>query len=274
MPDERSHGLWVIDPETMISMRLKKGRDALARGEPSMALVEAEELLDEHPGHTDALSLSGEAALALRNAPLARVTLEQVLEVRPDSAAVHDLLAVARFECVDWPATLASAKAAIAADPSLARAWYYQGLALERTGDAEGALRCFERAETLDGERWPLPRNFSEAAWEDGLNRGRRLLPGPIRGFYAKVPIRWERFPSETEIQANFPPLSPLSYALFEGEPPADGDPWTESPISVRLFRGNLRHGARSVDDLGKRLADALLQEAAAWLGIMAEEPG
>ena len=33
--------------------------------------------------------------MALRNAPLARVTLEQVLEIRPESAAVHDLLAVA-----------------------------------------------------------------------------------------------------------------------------------------------------------------------------------
>ncbi len=272
MPDERSHGNWVIDPETMITLRLKKGREALFRGEPAVALVEAEELLDEHQGQPDALTLVGEAALAMRDAPLARTALEQALDASP-TASRRELLAIARFECVDWKGALEVVRAALEEDPSLARAWYYQGLLLERTGDAEGAVRSFDRAHDLAPDQWPLPRNFSEAAWEDGLARGRKLLPGPIRGFYAKVPIRWERFPSEAEIRAAFPPLSPLSYALFEGEPPTDGDPWTEGPKSVRLFRGNLRHGARSVEDLSRKLADALLQEAAAWLGAGIDEP-
>lgn len=273
MPDERSHQPWVIDPDTMLAMRLKKGREALSRGEPSMALVEAEELLDERPDHPEALLLSGEAALILRDAALARATLDHVLRLKPDSARVLDLLAVARFECADWPGALEAARAALVGDPGLARPWYYQGLTLERTGDPAEALRCFERAHAMDNESWPLPRNFSDSAWEEGLARGRRLLPGPIRGFYAKVPVIWEKFPDDRELREASPPLSPLSYALFEGEPPLDGDPWTEGPKSIRLFRGNLRHGASTVEELGKRLADALLQEAAAWLGILGDEP-
>lgn len=272
MPDERSHQPWVIDPDTMLAMRLKKGREALARGEASMALVEAEELLDERPDHADALVLSGEAALVLRDAALARATLEQALHLKPADAVVLDLLTVARFECADWTGTLEAARAALAKDARLSRPWYYQGLTLERSGDGAEALRCFERAHAMDADAWPLPRNFSDAAWEDGLARGRKLLPGPIRGFYAKVPIIWEKFPDDKEIREAVPPLSPLSYALFEGQPPLDGDPWTEGPKSIRLFRGNLRHGAATVEDLGKRLADALLQEAAAWLGILGEE--
>jgi len=274
MPDERSHGPWVIDPDIMIGMRLKKGRESLGVGDAATALLEAEELLDEHPGHVEALQLAGEASLKLRDAPHARATFEQLITRGPGSAFVHEALGVARFECADFDAALASLKAALEASPNMARACYYQGLILERTGDAEGALRCFDRAFAIAPEDWPVPRNYSDAAWDEALTQGRKLLPGPIRSFYAKVPIRWQRFPDASELRASFPPLSPLSYALFEGQPPVDGDPWTDGPSSVRLYRGNLRHGAKRVEDLARRIAEALLNEAAAWLGVIREELG
>lgn len=272
MPDERSHGPWVIDPDTMIHLRLRKGREALSRGEPELALVEGEELLEDHPGQVDALQLVGDAALSMHDAPLARATFEQLLERQPDRPHALEGLAVALFECVEFRPALEQARAAIEREPGLARCWYYQGLLLERLADQEGANRCFDRAHALSPEAWPLPRNYSDHAWEEALAQGRRLLPGPIRGFYAKVPLRWERFPAEAELRAPFPPLSPLSYALFEGTPPLQGDPWTEGPKSVRLYRGNLRHGARKVEDLARRIAESLLQEAAAWLGVAGDE--
>lgn len=272
MPDERSHRPWSVDPDTMISLRLKKAREALLRGEAEAALIEAEELLEEHPGHADALFLVGDAAQTMRDSGMARLAFEQYLERRPATASALEGLAVARFECVEFQAALEAARASVEVEPGRARAWYYHGLLLERLGDQEGATRCFDRANALEPAGHPQPRTWSDAAWEEALEKGRKLLPGPIRAFYAQVPVRWERFPAEAELLDHSPPLSPMSYALFEGEPPIEGDPWTEPPRSVRLYRGNLRHGARKLEDLARRIADALLHEAAAWLGVQEDE--
>ena len=269
MSDERELRPWAVDPDTVILLRLKKAQSALDRGDADLALVEAEELLEEAPAHADALLVVGRAALALHDAGMARAAFEQVIDQRAADVDALEGLAVARFESVDFPGSLESARAAVAADPKRGRAWYYQGLALERVGPSDEAVRCFERAHTLEPAEHPLPRNFSETAWEDALAQGRKALPGPIRAFFSKVAFRWERFPDQAELTERHPPLSPFSYALYEGTPPERGDPWTELPRCVRLFRGNLRHGTRTTDELAERIAEALMHEAAAWLGVL-----
>lgn len=273
MSDERELRPWAVDPDTVINLRLKKAQAALDRGDADLALVEAEELLEEAPEHVNALLVVGRAALAMHDAGTARTAFEQVLERKPDAIDAHEGLAVARFEGVDFQGALESARAAVTADPSRSRSWYYQGLALERTGQPEDALRCFERAYVLQPSEHPLPRNFSEAAWEEALVQGRKVLPGPIRSFFAKVSFRWERFPDVEELKERHPPLSPFSFALYEGLPPEQGDPWTEVPKCVRLYRGNLRHGVRTTEDLAGRISEALMHEAAAWLGVLEPEP-
>ena len=35
----------------------------------------------------------------------------------------------------------------------------------------------------------------------------------------------------------------------------------------------NLRHGVRTTEDLAARVSDALMHEAAAWLGVLEPEP-
>ena len=273
MSDEREHRPWAVDPDMVITLRLKKAQAALDRGDADLAFVEAEELLEEAPEHVEALLVSGRAALAMHDAGTARAAFEQVLERRPGSIEAHEGLAVARFEAVDFQGALESARTTVADDPNRSRAWYYQGLALERLDQPDEALQCFERAYALDPADHPLPRNFSDAAWEEALAHGRKVLPGPIRAFFGKVTFRWERFPDVAELKQRHPPLSPFSFALYEGVPPEQGDPWTEVPRSVRLYRGNLRHGVRTTEDLANRVSDALMHEAAAWLGVLEPEP-
>lgn len=268
MSDEHVNRPWAVDPETLLSLRLQKGEAALRNGEPELALTEAEELLDDRPGSAQALLLSGEAGLALRDAGLARLAFEAVLEFEPRNVRALEGLAVARFELVDFAGALQAARDATAVDPTCARAWFYEGLVLERGEDHAGAQRCFERAAAQAADRFPRPRVFSPAAWDEALAQGRRLLPGPIRAFYARIPIQWEEFPDADELLESVPPLSPFSYALYVGMPSEGGDPWTEPPEALRLFRGNLRHGVHRTDELARRIADALLHEAAAWLGM------
>lgn len=268
MSDEPGSRPWSVDPDTLLLLRLQKGEQALKVGEPELALIEAEELLDEQPENSAALMLAGESSLALRDAGLARIAFEQVLGLDPRDGRALEGLAVARFELVDFAGALEAARQATTLEPSRARAWYYEGLVLERGQDEVGAARCFERSSRLAPDTYPQPRVFSAAAWDEALAQGRRLLPGPIRSFYARIPVRWEDFPDAEELLDSSPPLSPFSYALYVGMPSEGGDPWTEPPEALRLFRGNLRHGVHRTDELARRIADALLHEAAAWLGM------
>lgn len=268
MSDEQTHGRWQVDPETMIALRLSRAAETLEAGDAEGALVEVEELLEDHPDNLDALFLTGEAALALRDAGMAREAFEHYLSLSADHPQALEGLCVARFESVDFAGALEAARGANRVEPDRARAWYYEGLVLERAGDSRAATRAFEAANALAPDTYPLPRSFSEAAWEEALVRGRRMLPGPIRAFYAQIPIKWENFPAVPDLTAVSPALSPFSYALYEGVPPEGGDPWTEVPRAIRLFRGNLRHGVRRSEDLARRIADALMHEAAAWLDM------
>lgn len=270
--DEHTLAPWVIDADTVISLRLKQAREALASGNASLALVEAEELLSELPDQAEALFMSGEAALLMRDAAMAESAFERFLDLSPQHAAAMEGLAVARFEQVNFPGAEEAANAAVALDGRRARAWHYLGLVRERLGDPDGAMEAFDQALRLAPKTYLPPRSFSDVAWEDALARGRKNLPGPIRAFYARVPVIWESFPAAADLLSQHPPLSPLSYALYEGTPTTDGDPWTETPRAVRLYRGNLRHGADLVEDLAQRIGDALLQEAAAWIGLDAIE--
>lgn len=268
MSDEPTSRPWAIDLGTMAQLRLKKAEEALRLGDAEMALVEAEELLDDVPDHAAALAVVGEAALIIHDAALAARAFEQLLAQRPDDALGLEGLAVARFELVEYDQALEAARKARTRDPDLGRAWYYEGLVLERRGEGVSSSRCFEKAYQVDPVRYPLPRNFSDAAWEEALTTAKKGLPGPIRAFYANVPVRWEKFPDATDLTSHTPPLSPFSYALYEGAPPVEGDPWTQGPKAIRLFRGNLRQGVKRKEELERRIADALLREAAAWLGV------
>jgi tetratricopeptide (TPR) repeat protein len=261
----------VLHGPTIQVMREARIRRALDAGRAEQALIEAEELLDADPDNALGLYLAGEAALDVGDAATAALAYARALEKDPARADAHIGLAVAHFDQSDLAGAEEAARGALARDALLAEAWYWLGLALERSGRTDEGAAALEKAHEIEPATYPRPRAPpTEAVWMRALDRARRSLPGPLRAFYARVPLAWADFPSPDELRATDPPLSPFAPALYEGTPPATGDPWTELPKRVRLFRHNLDRPPASDDELVERIAAALAQEAWDWVG---EEP-
>ncbi|MAY81944.1 MAG: hypothetical protein CL930_14330 [Deltaproteobacteria bacterium] len=255
----------------MLQLRLDKAETALQMGRFDQALIEAEELLDDHPSHRRGLEIAGAAALTMGDAVMALEALNRFVELHPPDARILQALAVARFEAVDYPGTLAAAEQSTALDSSIAAAWYYQGLALERLGRIETAQERFSRAEILDQVHFQVPSNWKDLSWEGLLSAAIGQLPEPFQIFYDSVDIRWNDFPDEEDLLENYPPLSPFTDALYRGHPPEDADPWNSRPKYVALFRGNLSRPSPDDASVISRIHDALVHEAMHWLGIQSE---
>lgn len=267
--DQRSQTTWSVDPEALVSLRLEQARAALRRGEVDQAIVEAEELLDEHPDHSDALFLVGDGSLELQDAATAHAAFSRYLQLVPDDPVALSGFAVSAFELTLLEDSLAAAERAVMHDPALAEAWYFRGLCLERMADMPLAQHCFSRAHALDGATYPLIHSISDREWDEALHQALELLPTDLRRWYVAVPLRTLHYPDVTELRASHPPLPPTASALYEGPAPEpELDPWEVRPRSVRLYRGNLQRTATFEGDLTLRIAQALRHEALDWLAL------
>lgn len=263
---------WHIDGEVLLALRLNRIEEAIAANKPAVALLESEELLDEHPSHPLGLFYAGQAALMMGAAHTARAALERCATVRPGDPTLQAALATAYFESGDLDLAHTAARAALAQAPGIPSAWYTLGIILERRGAAEEALDCFQRAEALDPEGHPAPLDIPPRRWERALQQAIQVLPTAIQAFYIQVPVRWEEYPVPEDLSVQFPSISPLTGALYQGTLPPDADPWQVLPASVRLYRGNLKHNVPPGSSLVERISQSLLNEALSWTGTPSEE--
>jgi tetratricopeptide (TPR) repeat protein len=266
-------GGWQIDPEALLELRLSHIQEALDRRQFAQALGEIEELLDEHPDHQIGLFLAGQAALGQGDAVGALAAFQRCAQTSPRDPTIQLGLAMAAFESADYSTALKAAQLSCELAPDAAQAWYYQGLVLERTEQTPLAEAAFQQAHLLSPEEAPLPLVLSEEEWGRALKEALRCLPSPLQAFYLQVPIRWAEFPNLDHLVAEFPPLSPLSGALYVGPLPAeDEDPWQHLPAEVLLYRGNLCHPTPLGTTLVERISSALLHEALSWTGAAEED--
>lgn len=271
MDDGVVGGAWAIDPDTRTALRLDEVRRAIGACAWGDAILEAEELLDEHPDHPEALFLLGEALLELADWELARLVYEH--RVSLDGGDEESLvgLAVASFHLCDLPSTIEAAREVIRRDPGHAEAHHYLGLALERSqGRQAEALTALTAAAHLDPAAFPLPLRLRPAEWEGVIGQAVSQLSPRLQAFYARVPFRVEELPELDELRQVEPPLSPSVGVLYVGTPPEEADPFDAPPEAMRLFARNLAR-AGSVEAIAAELAHALHDEALDWLGEDAE---
>ncbi|MFT4979689.1 MAG: tetratricopeptide (TPR) repeat protein [Myxococcota bacterium] len=200
---------WLIDPEVLLALRLDRIEQSIFAEHAEQALLEAEELLDEHPTHPLGLFYAGRAALLLGAAHTARAALEKCCTLQPADATLLASLAAARFESGDLDAALEAAEAALESAEDIPSAWYTRGVILERRDAPEAAAACFARAELLDPSGHPAPLSITEARWERALTKAQSVLPTAIQAFYVQVPTRWLDYPDPTELTASYPTISP-----------------------------------------------------------------
>jgi len=152
---------------------------------------------------------------------------------------------------------------------------HHLGLVAERRGELEEARRRFGRARKLAPEEFPAPIALSPAAFDRAVEDALAELPEAVRRYLANVAITVEDLPSEEDLLACDPPLSPSILGLFRGPPygRSDGvDPWTHLPSSIVLFQRNLERFARSRADLIEQIGITLIHEVGHFLGMDEDE--
>jgi predicted Zn-dependent protease with MMP-like domain/Flp pilus assembly protein TadD len=251
-------------------------RDLLERG---LALARRGAKLARKAGEVE---LAGELAfvegVALNGLGLstdALAALGRAEETLPESAAVKvekgfALYELCRFE--DARRVLLEAEALEPEDP-----WteHTLGLVAERAGDPDEARRRFARARKLDPEGFPKPIALTADAFDEAVEAALASMPEPVRRYLANVAITVEDLPSEDDLLASDPPLSPAILGLFRGAPygqKASMDPWSHFPSSILLYQRNLERFARTKEELIEQIGVTLVHEVGHFLGLDEDE--
>ncbi len=269
MDDELSSGVWQLDPATRTAMRLDRVRGAMRDRDYVSAIIEVEELLDEEPNNAEGLFLLGDSLLEVGDAPLALEAFTHHIELAGGDRDSLLGLAIARFETCDLVGSIEAAREVIRLDSSAAEAHWYLGLSLERLPNKQlDALASFSAARELQTADFPFPLELTEEEWNGAIRKAMRAIHPTIEEFWYGVPIKLEDLPDLAELRRHKPPVPPTISALYLGEPPNEGDPWSRRPKAIRIFRQNL---ARSRDqaELVEQAALALQSEALDWLGLL-----
>ncbi len=152
---------------------------------------------------------------------------------------------------------------------------HYLGLVAERTGDAEEARRRLARARKLDPDAFPKPIALSREAFDAAVEDALGSLPEQVRRYLANVVITVEDQPSDEDLLASDPPLSPAILGLFRGAPygqKASMDPWSHFPSAIVLYQQNLERFARTRAELTEQIGITLIHEVGHFLGLDEDE--
>lgn len=260
-----------VDAEQLTTLRLRKGREALERGEGSLALAEAEELLDTAPGQEDALWLSGEAAFELGDVHTAALALQTLVDRRPLAAEAWSLLARCRLDRAEFDAANDAATRCLQLQPELAhdlaQAHFVLGIVARQRGRPEAGDHlaqaserdpgCFARGPTVEPKRWVA-----------ALPLAIELLPDELRAIFAHVEIDLRDHPRAELLEHSSDPLSPLIPCLVLPPLPPPGLP----PARIAIFTDNLRAADPGKGALARALGEALTDLGGLWMDVDLEE--
>ncbi len=229
------------EPEAGAEFAVLEGMALSQLGEPRAALARLDDALAVRPDDLEAMLERGFALYELCRFDQAREQLRDVVRRAPDDAWAHHTL----------------------------------GLIAERLGDVKEAERCFARARRLDPAEFPKPVEVSPDAFDGAVEDALAALPEQVRTYLSNVAIAVEDLPSDEDLLASDPPLSPSILGVFRGAPlgqKASMDPWSHFPSSIVLYQRNLARFARDRRELIEQIGVTLIHEVGHFLGLDEEE--
>ena len=207
-----------------------------------------------------------------------RAALEKLAEaeaVLPDSVEVRVEQGFALYELCRFDEARAVLLRAEALDPDEPWTQHHLGLVAERQGRLDEAKRRFARAHRLDPEAFPEPIALSSAAFDGAVEDALASIPEQVRRYLSNVAITVEDLPSDDDLLASDPPLSPAILGLFRGSPYGDKvsmDPWSHLPSAIVLYQKNLERFARTRAELIEQIGVTLVHEVGHFLGLDEDE--
>jgi predicted Zn-dependent protease with MMP-like domain/Flp pilus assembly protein TadD len=187
-----------------------------------------------------------------------------VLSGAPQDAEAAWERALALFELCRFDEARAAFETRLGDPGQAAHAHQHLGLLLERRGLRAEAEAHFTAARRLQPQDFPAPVPASPAQFQQLLDAALAGLPEDMRRDLRGVPVTAEDLPSDADLKANDPPLSPTILGIFRGPPL--GEPCVpEAPgmpcRSISLYRLNLLRAVGSQQELAEQVRTTLLHE-------------
>jgi predicted Zn-dependent protease with MMP-like domain/Flp pilus assembly protein TadD len=218
--------------------------------------------------------LAGISLAQLGRPDEALLRFDEALLALPDSGDAMRERGMALFELLRLDEARRQLQAAERLSPRDAWIQHALGLVAERAGDAKEAERRFARARKLDAGAFPAPISLPPEEFDRVLEGALERIPEPIRRYLANVAITVEELPSDDDLLAASPPLSPQSLGMFRGAPIGQkgSDPWSHFPSSIVLYQRNLERSVRSREELAEEIGVTLVHEVGHFLGLDEEQ--
>jgi predicted Zn-dependent protease with MMP-like domain/Flp pilus assembly protein TadD len=211
--------------------------------------------------------------LGLSTEALAR--LDEAIAAAPESVDARLERGFALYELCRFDEAREELARAEALDPDDAWTQHTLGLVAERRGDRKEAEKRFARARKLSPDEFPKPIALSHEAFDRAVEDALAEMPESVRRYLSNVAITVEEVPSDDDLLASDPPLSPAILGLFRGAPwgqKASMDPWSHFPSAIVLYQRNLERFARSRKDLIEQIGITLIHEVGHFLGLDEDE--
>lgn len=242
----------------------------LARRGCRLARKEGDRELEGSFAVLEAAGLNG-----LGDAVAALARLDAAAERLPGNVDALLERAFALYELCRFDEAHTALRAAERADPEEPWTQHHLGLVAERRGDLAEARRRFERARALAPDEFPKPIALTHDAFDAAVEAALVAMPESVRRYLSNVAITVEELPSDDDLLASDPPLSPSILGLFRGAPwgqKVSMDPWSHFPSSIVLYQKNLERFARSRKELVEQIGITLIHEVGHFLGLDEDE--
>jgi tetratricopeptide (TPR) repeat protein len=246
----------------------------LESGNAAGALDLASFAVRRYPANPDLWALYAEALEGSGRMPEAVEAYTRALALTPEWVAGQARRGSLLLELGEIDRSRQDVEAALAADTSMAEAWFTRGMLAELDGNDVEAARSFRQAEALDPDRYYLPVRVSAERFQEACGQARGELPTRLREYLEGVPVIVRDMPTALPDGSFEHGHNPLTLAYLRGEQPAEGvpDAWSHKPSAVVIFKKNVERFCSEAEDLPQELAVTLYHEALYFLGVSDEE--
>ena len=192
---------------------------------------------------------------------------EQAVTLAPDDAMARVAKGAALFDLCRVDDAEKLVAQAIDRDPRCADAWWLRGRVHTLRAEHDKADKAFERAISMDAERFAKPFRVSEDSFAKILEEAYEELPEKIRAYLHNVAVIVEDLPDVEALKKCDPPLSPSAVGLFDPEPLAPGG-GPGQPVRIFIFRKNLEISCGTEEEMVDEISVTLLHEIGHHLGL------
>ena len=253
--------------------RVQEAWDALEAGQVDDARAILDRLLAERPGHPD-LRMVDAALLLEAGEPVRALGTLEGAEQSADPAAFFHLRGLAQHDLLRFEAALEDGERALAIREDMPEAHDLISRALEHLGRDREAADHAESANDLDAERYPVPLEMSDEAFDQCVERSVADLPAAVRKELDEIPIIVDALPQRDMLTAEDPPLAPDLLGLFVGRPLMErsSSDTASAPGAIHLFRRNLLRMCHTPEELEREIRITVQHEVGHLLGLDKEE--